>query len=74
MLSGRKLQFLRIYKGMTQQYLADCIGCSKRYIGMVENTNQTLSEEMYEKWIDALNGKLTPKPKNKENKKKKKEE
>ena len=69
MLSGRKLKFLRIYKNMTQQYLADCIGCSKRYVGMVENDNQNLSEEMYEKWVDALNGKLVPKKK-----KKKKEE
>ena len=74
MLSGRKLKFLRIYRGMTQKYLAECIGCSKRYVGMVENDNQNLSEEMYKKWIDALNGKLVPEPKNKENKKKKKEE
>ena len=73
MLSGRKLKFLRIYRGMTQKYLADCIGCSVRYVGMVENKNQNISEELYEKWVDALNGKLVPKPKNKEKKKKKEE-
>lgn len=61
MLSGKKLQYIRRLKGLSQPYIASCIGVSERWIGKVENEGAILSEETYEKWLLALYGKLTPK-------------
>ncbi len=66
MLNGRQLQFQRIYRGMTQKYIADCIGVTSRWIGKVENENVGISQEVYDKWILALNGGLKPTKKKKE--------
>lgn len=45
---------------MTQQYIADCIGISKRWVGKVENEGEIPSQEVYDKWLLALYGKLKP--------------
>lgn len=60
MLSGKKLQYMRIRNDMTQQYIADCIGISKRWVGKVENEGEIPSQEVYDKWLLALYGKLKP--------------
>lgn len=70
MLCGKKLQFIRIRNNMTQEYIADCLGVSKRWIGMVENTSDYPSQEVYDKWILALYGGLKPVKKNTETAKK----
>ncbi|MDF2844047.1 MAG: Helix-turn-helix domain [Herbinix sp.] len=61
MLNGKKLQFLRIYHGYSQKYIADAIGVSERWIGKIENEGSTPSEEVYENYLLALYGKLKPK-------------
>jgi transcriptional regulator with XRE-family HTH domain len=61
MLNGKKLQYLRRLNGYTQKYIADAIGVSERWIGKVENEGETLSEETYNKWLQALYGNLKPK-------------
>lgn len=60
MLSGKKLQFLRIQKNMTQVYISKCIGITERWVGKVENEGETPSQEVYDKWILALYGGLKP--------------
>jgi transcriptional regulator with XRE-family HTH domain len=65
MLSGAKLQYLRRLKGYSQKYMADAIGISERWVGKIENENATPSEEVYEKWLLTLYGKLKPEKKNK---------
>lgn len=55
MLSGDKLKLLRINKGLSHQDLIDAIGVSERFITQVENKNVSMSEELYDKWIIALN-------------------
>lgn len=32
MLGGDRLKFLRIYHNLTQKYMAECLGCSTRWI------------------------------------------
>lgn len=66
MLNGKKLQYLRHLKGYTQKYIADAIGVSERWIGKVENEGETLSEETYNKWLQALYGNLKPKKEKKQ--------
>lgn len=61
MLSGKKLQYIRIRNNMTQVYIAKCIGVSERWIGMVENAGESPSQEVYDKWLLALYGGLKPK-------------
>ena len=58
MLSGYKLQYLRRLKGLSQKYIAECIGVSVRWVSKVECENSEISEETYLKWIDALYGKI----------------
>jgi predicted transcriptional regulator len=60
MLNGKKLQYIRRLKGLSQVYIADCIGVSERWIGKVENEGSTPSQELYEKWLLALYGKIKP--------------
>lgn len=68
MLSGSKLQYLRRLKGYSQKYIADAIGVSERWVGKVENEGEKLSEETYNKWLQALYGNLKPKKDNKKDK------
>lgn len=60
MLSGKKLQYLRILNGFSQVYIANCIGISERWVGKVENEGLTPSQEVYDKWLLALYGGLEP--------------
>lgn len=57
MLPGKKLQFIRIYKGISQTEVATKLKVSKSYISMLENEKQDIPEYFYEKWVDVLNGK-----------------
>ena len=50
MLSGEQLKFLRYYNGKTQQQVADWCNVSRRYIIMVEQNEERLSEETYNAW------------------------
>ena len=47
MLSGEQLKFLRYYNGKTQQQVADWCNVSRRYIIMVEQNEERLSEKTY---------------------------
>lgn len=44
MLSGEQLKFLRYYNGKTQQQVADWCNVSRRYIIMVEQNEERLSD------------------------------
>ncbi len=63
MLSGFKLKMLRLHKDLTQQYIADCLKVSKNYISMLEGQKQSIPDELYQLWINALNGIIKPEPK-----------
>ena len=63
MLSGEQLKFLRIYNGVTQKKVAEWCNISIRYVGMVENNEERLSEETYEAWINCIYGIGKPLPK-----------
>lgn len=63
MLSGEQLKFLRIYNGVTQKKLAEWCNISIRYVGMVENNEERLSEETYNAWINCCYGIGKPLPK-----------
>ena len=56
MLSGEQLKFLRIYNGVTQKKVAEWCNISIRYVGMVENNEERLSEETYNAWINCIYG------------------
>lgn len=56
MLSGFKLKMLRLHKQIKQQDIADYCGKSKNYISMIENQKCNMTDEMYEKYVEALNG------------------
>ena len=56
MLSGEQLKFLRVYNGVTQKKVAEWCNVSIRYIGMVENNEERLSEETYNAWINCIYG------------------
>ena len=56
MLSGEQLKFLRIYNGVTQKKVAEWCNISIRYVGMVENNEERLSEETYKAWINCIYG------------------
>ncbi len=60
MLTGKKLQYLRILKGYSQVYVAESIGVSERWVGKVENEGLSPSQEVYDKWLQCLYGKLKP--------------
>ena len=63
MLSGEQLKFLRIYNGVTQKKVAEWCNISIRYVGMVENNEERLSEETYNAWINCMYGIGKPLPK-----------
>ena len=63
MLSGEQLKFLRIYNGVTQKKVAEWCNISIRYVGMVENNEEKLSEETYNAWINCMYGIGKPLPK-----------
>ena len=63
MLSGEQLKFLRIYNGVTQKKVAEWCNVSIRYVGMVENNEERLSEETYNAWINCCYGIGKPLPK-----------
>lgn len=63
MLSGEQLKFLRIYNGVTQKKVAEWCNISIRYVGMVENNEERLSEETYKAWINCMYGIGKPLPK-----------
>ena len=63
MLSGEQLRFLRIYNGVTQKKVAEWCNISIRYVGMVENNEERLSEETYNAWINCCYGIGKPLPK-----------
>ena len=63
MLSGEQLKFLRVYNGVTQKKLAEWCNVSIRYVGMVENNEERLSEETYNAWINCCYGIGKPLPK-----------
>lgn len=62
MLSGEQLKFLRIYNGVTQKKVAEWCNVSIRYIGMVENNEERLSEETYKAWLNCIYGIGKPLP------------
>ena len=75
MLSGEQLKFLRIYNGVTQKKVAEWCNISIRYVGMVENNEERLSEETYNAWINCIYGigkPLSSTPRNNQTAKKKK--
>ena len=63
MLSGEQLKFLRIYNGVTQKKVAEWCNISIRYVGMVGNNEERLSEEPYNAWINGIYGIGKPLPK-----------
>ena len=63
MLSGEQLKFLRIYNGVTQKKVAEWCNISTRYVIMVENNEERLSEETYNAWINCMYGIGKPLPK-----------
>ena len=63
MLSGEQLKFLRIYNGVTQKDIAEWCNISIRYVGMVENNEERLSEETYNAFINCIYGIGKPLPK-----------
>ncbi|NLJ96244.1 MAG: helix-turn-helix transcriptional regulator [Clostridiales bacterium] len=60
LLSGSKLQYLRRLKGFTQVYMAESIGISERWVGKIENEGERPSQEVYDKWLLTIYGKLKP--------------
>ena len=63
MLSGEQLKFLRIYNGVTQKKIAEWCNISIRYVGMVENNEERLSDETYRAWLNCIYGIGKPLPK-----------
>jgi transcriptional regulator with XRE-family HTH domain len=58
MLDGRKLKYLRLLKGYSKKHLAETIGISERWATKIENEGAIPSEEVYQKWLDVLYGKI----------------
>ncbi|KHO38934.1 hypothetical protein OR62_08655 [Clostridium tetani] len=54
MLSQEKMKFLRQLHNISQIALAKEIGCTRNHISMVENRNNVLTEEFYNKYINAI--------------------
>ena len=57
MLSGEKLARYRRAKGLSQNEVAKRMNVTKNYISILENEKQDIPKHIYDKWIDALNGK-----------------
>jgi transcriptional regulator with XRE-family HTH domain len=58
MLSGEKLAKYRRVRGLSQSEVAERMGVTPNYISIMENGRQDIPTHIYDKWIDALNGKL----------------
>lgn len=67
MLSGEKLQFLRITHKITQRQMAAWCGVSTRFIGMIEHNDRQPSPEVYNAMINCIYGIGKPLKKNKSN-------
>ena len=67
MLSGEKLQFLRVTHGLTQKKMAEWCGISIRFITMVEHNERRPSPEVYNAMINCIYGIGKPLKKNKPN-------
>lgn len=52
MLDGTTLKRIRLLNKKTQVQCADAVGCSERYIKMIENNQANFSEEMYDAYLD----------------------
>lgn len=67
MLSGEKLQFLRITHKITQRQMAEWCGVSTRFIGMIEHNDRQPSPEVYNAIINCIYNVGKPLKKNKTN-------
>lgn len=65
MLDIEKLKHLRLVFNLSQDELAARLGVSKPYVSMIENRKQALSENSYQKWVDALYGQYDVRENNK---------
>ena len=74
MLSGEKLQFLRITHKITQRQMAEWCGVSTRFIGMIEHNDRQPSPEVYNAMINFIYGIGKPLKKNKSNNQEKESE
>lgn len=63
MLGGDRLKFLRLYHNLTQAYMAECLGCSTRWIKGIEKCKVIPTEKMYNDWLNCCYGLLNPKEK-----------
>lgn len=63
MLSADKLKFLRISHNITQKYMAESIGKSTRWVGMIENGDEIPTHKVYVDWLNTCYGRLTPQDK-----------
>nr|DAE05843.1 MAG TPA: helix-turn-helix domain protein [Podoviridae sp. ctWeH21] len=69
MLGGDRLKFLRIYHSLTQKHMAECLGCSTRWIKGIERCEVIPTEKMYHDWLDCCYGLLKPREEKKTSKK-----
>ena len=69
MLGGDRLKFLRIYHNLTQKYMAECLGCSTRWIKGIERCEVIPTEKMYNDWLNCCYGLLKPREEMKTSKK-----
>ncbi len=60
MLSGDRLQFLRIIHNITEKDMAECIGKSDRWVRKIESGEETPTDEVYKAWINTCYGKIKP--------------
>ena len=67
MLSGERLQFLRITHKITQRQMAEWCGVSTRFIGMIEHNDRQPSPEVYNAMINCIYNVGKPLKKNKTN-------
>ena len=54
MLSGEKLQFLRITHKITQRQMSEWCGVSTRFITMIEHNERRPSPEVYNAMINCI--------------------
>ena len=67
MLSGEKLQFLRVTHKITQKQMAEWCGVSTRFVGMVEHNDRQPSPEVYNSMLDCIYGIGKPRKKKSSN-------
>ncbi|WP_080742982.1 helix-turn-helix domain-containing protein [Clostridium novyi] len=54
MLSAEKLKFLRLLHNLTQQDVAEKMGCKRTYISMIENRKENYSEEWHDRYVNVI--------------------